>query len=45
MEVLYLLIPISFILGFLALFGFIWAAKSGQFEDLKKPSESILFDD
>lgn len=45
MEVLYILILISFILAFASLGGFIWAVRSGQFEDLKTPAESILFED
>jgi cbb3-type cytochrome oxidase maturation protein len=44
MSVLYLLIIISILvaLGFLA--AFIWAVKSGQFEDDYSPSVRILFD-
>ena len=45
MEVLYILIGISFILAFFGLGSFIWAVHSGQFEDLKTPAERILFDD
>ncbi len=45
MEVLYILIGASFLLGFLGLLAFIWATKSGQFEDLQTPAEKIVFDD
>lgn len=45
MEVLYILIAVSFFLGFLGLFAFIWATKSGQFEDLKTPAEKMICDD
>lgn len=45
MESLYLLIPISivFIVGAVALF--VWAVKSGQYDDLESEGERILFDD
>ena len=44
MSVIYILIIISIIIasGFLA--AFIWAVKSGQFEDTHTPSVRILFD-
>ncbi|NRA66793.1 MAG: cbb3-type cytochrome oxidase assembly protein CcoS [Pseudobacteriovorax sp.] len=45
MIVIFMLIGISFILGAGALVSFIWAAKSGQFDDLERPAEEILFDD
>ena len=45
MEVIFLLIAISIIvaLGFLA--AFLWAVKSGQYDDDKTPAMRILFDD
>ena len=45
MEVLYGLIALSFGLAFVGLAYFVWAVKTGQFEDLKGPAEQILFDD
>ncbi|MCF8464594.1 MAG: cbb3-type cytochrome oxidase assembly protein CcoS [Flavobacteriales bacterium] len=45
MEVIFLLIAISIIaaLGFLA--AFLWAVRSGQYDDDKTPAMRILFDD
>jgi cbb3-type cytochrome oxidase maturation protein len=45
MEVIFLLIAISIVaaLGFLA--AFLWAVRSGQYDDDKTPAMRILFDD
>ncbi len=45
MSVLIYLIPISLILGLIALFAFLWALKSGQFDDMEGAASRILFDD
>lgn len=45
MEILFLLIPISFVLVVAAVFAFHWALKSKQFEDLDTPSMIPLLDD
>lgn len=45
MDVLVYLIPIALGLGFLGLAAFMWALRSGQFEDLDGAAERILFDD
>lgn len=45
MESLYLLIPISVILIFLVGWVFLWAVKSGQFDDMEGPAHRILMDD
>jgi cbb3-type cytochrome oxidase maturation protein len=39
------LIPIALVLGGLGLAAFLWALKSGQFDDLDGAAERILFDD
>ena len=39
------LIPIMLLLGAVALGAFLWALKSGQYEDLDGAAERILFDD
>jgi cbb3-type cytochrome oxidase maturation protein len=45
MEILYLLIPLGlFVLG-IAIWGFIWAVKTGQFDDMEGPAHRILMDD
>ncbi len=45
MNVLVLLIPAALLLGFLGLLGFLWALKTGQFDDLEGAAERILIDD
>jgi cbb3-type cytochrome oxidase maturation protein len=39
------LIPVALFLGLIGLAAFMWALKSGQFEDLDGAAERILFDD
>ncbi|MBI3135714.1 MAG: cbb3-type cytochrome oxidase assembly protein CcoS [Bacteroidetes bacterium] len=45
MEIIFLLIAISIGLALFFLFSFLWATKTGQFEDTYGPSVRILFDD
>ena len=45
MEILYLLIPLAAVVMIIALFGLIWAIKSGQFDDMEGPAFRILMDD
>jgi cbb3-type cytochrome oxidase maturation protein len=44
MTNLLVLIPVALVLGALGLVGFLWALKSGQFEDLDGAANRILFD-
>ncbi|MEO0035226.1 cbb3-type cytochrome oxidase assembly protein CcoS [Phaeospirillum tilakii] len=45
MDILLLLIPLALSLGLLGLAGFLWALRSGQFDDLDGAAQRILFDD
>lgn len=45
MSGLVFLIPIALLLGFAALMAFLWALRSGQFEDLEGAGQRILQDD
>lgn len=45
MEVIFVLLPLAIMLGVAFLVFFIWAAKSGQYDDLDTPSVRMLFDD
>ena len=45
MSILYLLIPLALVLVGIAIWAFIWAVRSGQFEDLEGPAHRILMDD
>jgi cbb3-type cytochrome oxidase maturation protein len=42
---LVLLIPVALFLGGLGLAAFVWALRSGQYEDLDGAAERILLDD
>ena len=45
MSILMLLIPLGLILLAVFVGAFIWAARSGQFDDLDSPAMSVLLDD
>lgn len=45
MNVLIFLIPAALFLGLAGLGAFMWALKSGQFDDLDGAAERILLDD
>jgi len=45
MGVIYLLIGVSIVIAIIFLSFFLWASKTGQFEDDYTPSVRILFDD
>lgn len=45
MDILYLLIPLAVVIMIVAVAAFMWAVRSGQFEDLEGPAHRILMDD
>ena len=45
MDVIYFLIPLALVLLISAIAAFLWAARSGQFEDLEREAHRILFDE
>jgi len=45
MKGLLLLIPVALALGLAGLASFLWALRSGQFDDLEGAAGRILFDD
>lgn len=45
MKIILLLIVVSLMVALIFLFAFIWAVKSGQYDDEYTPSVRILFDD
>jgi cbb3-type cytochrome oxidase maturation protein len=45
MESLYFLIPLSIVVITVAVAIFFWAVKSGQYDDIDREGERILFDD
>lgn len=45
MNIILFLIPVALILGLVALGAFIWALKSGQYDDLDGAAQRILMDE
>jgi len=45
METLFVLLPLALLIAAIAVGFFIWAARSGQFDDLETPPVRMLFDD
>jgi cbb3-type cytochrome oxidase maturation protein len=45
MRILYLLIPMALGVMGVALWAFLWAVRTGQFDDLDGPAHRILMDD
>ena len=45
MRILYLLIPMALGVIGVALWAFLWAVRTGQFDDLEGPAHRILMDD
>ena len=45
MSILCLLIPLGVVILAPAVWAFVWAVRSGQFEDLEGPAHRILMDD
>jgi cbb3-type cytochrome oxidase maturation protein len=44
-ETIFVLLPLALSIAAIAVGFFIWAARSGQFDDLETPAVRILFDD
>lgn len=45
MSVIYIVLPLALVLGGGALAAFLWAVRSGQFDDLDTPSIRVALDD
>lgn len=45
MTILIYLIPITFFLGIIGIYAFIWNIKHKQYDDLEGASQRILFDE
>lgn len=45
METIFVLLPLALLIAAIAVGLFIWAAKTGQFDDLDTPAVRVLFDD
>jgi len=44
-ETIFVLLPLALLIAAIAVGFFIWAARSGQFDDLDTPAVRMLFDD
>jgi cbb3-type cytochrome oxidase maturation protein len=44
-ETIFVLLPLALLIAAIAVGLFVWAAKTGQFDDLETPAVRILFDD
>ncbi len=45
MSILFLLVPLGMVFLGVAIWAFVWAVRSGQFDDLEGPAHRILMDD
>ena len=45
METIFVLLPLALLIAAIAVGFFIWAARTGQFDDLDTPAVRMLFDD
>lgn len=45
METIFVLLPLALLIAAIAVGFFIWAARTGQFDDLETPPVRMLFDD
>lgn len=45
MEIVYLLVLLALILVVFIILAYMWAVRSGQFDDLEGPAHKILMDD
>lgn len=45
MSVLYLLVPLALVVVAIAVAAYVWAARKGQFDDLKTPAMRVVHDD
>lgn len=45
MSILYVTIPLAILLAAAGVWAFIWASRSGQFDDVETPASRAVFDD
>jgi cbb3-type cytochrome oxidase maturation protein len=44
-NILYLVVPLALLLVLVAVVAFVWAGRTGQFDDLETPALRVLHDD
>ena len=45
MSVLYIVLPLALVVVGIAVFAFVWSARSGQYDDTDTPAVRMLHDD
>ncbi|MEQ1692195.1 MAG: cbb3-type cytochrome oxidase assembly protein CcoS [Gemmatimonas sp.] len=45
MSVLYIVLPLALVVVGIAVFAFVWSARSGQYDDMDTPAVRMLHDD
>lgn len=45
MSVIYIVLPLAIIVVTVAVFAFVWSARTGQLDDLETPAVRMLHDD
>lgn len=45
MSILYLLVPLALVLAGVAVGGFLWAVRNGQYDDVETPAIRLLLED
>lgn len=45
MSVLFIVVPLALLVVLIAVIGYVWSARSGQFDDLDTPAMRMLHDD
>ena len=45
MSLIYLVLPLALVIAIIAVIAFVWATRSGQFDDLDGPAVRMLDDD
>lgn len=45
MEVLYVIVPLAVAFAGAAVLAYVWAVRSGQFDDMKTPAHRVLTED
>ncbi len=45
MNILFLLVPVAIVLAAAGVAGFLWAVRSGQFDDVQTPALRVLIED
>lgn len=45
MSVVYIVLPLALVVVGIAVFAFVWSARSGQYDDMDTPAVRMLHDD